>query len=567
MNRSKGLVRASTLIVVSLVLSLAIPFFPSLATSSNDITLGTTTNFSLVSGGVIVLDASARFAGNTPIQTALVAAVNLDTTTVARYTAAGVTNFIQNTDTATSALNDAIALRTQLESLTAVSRPAVIGNETVTAGNYYAVGGAAFDLTTPLVLDGGGDYNSIFVFRTPAAFTVTAGLNIRAINGAQPSHIFWVMTGAITIGANVTIPGTFISPAAITLGDHVVVNGSLLGTTAAAITLGANSVINHSTRTSLSSWSNVTKKYGDAAFAATPPTVAGSIPGAFSYSSETSTIVSVSGSTLNVVGVGSTRITTTFTPSNGFLYYSETATMVITVGIGSQVITWAPTTSILTTATPLTPSALATRLDTATVTYSVINAGTTACSIDSVTAVLSFTAAGSCVTGATAAATSLYDSATVSTTFVITIPTPTPTPAPPAPPAPDPVYIAAPVVTPSPSPSPTPSPLPTPEPSPSPAPQPTPTPTPSPTPEPTPSPLPSPTDPAVVAVRPSPQTPKPVVRITARPVPGVVLPEIFTAIEIAPIRRLPGSLWDSVHISLHHMAIGQEITITLKAIS
>jgi Ice-binding-like len=413
MNRSKGLARAAALVVVSLVLSLAIPLFPSLATSSNDIALGTTSNFSLVSGGVIVLGASAKFTGASSVQTALVAAVDLDSPTVVSYTAAGVTNFIQNTAPASTALSDAIALRSQLDSLTGVTRNAVLGNETITAGVYDALSGTAISIATPLVLDGGGDYNSIFVFRTPAAFNVAADLTIQAVNGAQPSHIFWVIAGAITIGARTAIPGTFISPTAITIGANDVINGSLLGTTAAAITIGASAVINHSTRTSLTSWSSVTKNYGDASFAAVPPAVIGSISGTFSYASETTTVISVSGSTFNVTGVGSTRITTTFTPTNGFLYYTETATMVISVGLGNQVITWAPNTSVLTTATPLTPSSLASRLDTATVTYSVTSAGTTGCSIDSVTAVLSFTAVGNCVTAATAAPTSLYESATV----------------------------------------------------------------------------------------------------------------------------------------------------------
>jgi hypothetical protein len=79
--------------------------------------------------------------------------------------------------------------------------------------------------------------------------------------------------------------------------------------------------------------------------------------------------------------------------------------------------------------------------------------------------------------------------------------------------------------------------------------------------------LPQPIDVAVVPVKIPPQTQKPVVRITARPVPGPIFQEILTAIEIAPVRKVSGSVWDSVHISMRHMAIGQEITITLKAIS
>jgi len=79
-------------------------------------------------------------------------------------------------------------------------------------------------------------------------------------------------------------------------------------------------------------WSGVSKNYGDSAFTVTAPTVTGSLPGSFTYSSATTSVISVSGSTLTVVGVGSSGITATFTPNDTTNYNSATTTMTVTVG-------------------------------------------------------------------------------------------------------------------------------------------------------------------------------------------------------------------------------------------
>lgn len=60
--------------------------------------------------------------------------------------------------------------------------------------------------------------SSVFILRTTAAINIAANLTISYIHGAQPSNIYWVAGAATTLGANTTIPGNFISGAAITTG-------------------------------------------------------------------------------------------------------------------------------------------------------------------------------------------------------------------------------------------------------------------------------------------------------------------------------------------------------------
>lgn len=84
-----------------------------------------------------------------------------------------------------------------------------------------------------------------------------------------------------------------------------------------------------------------------------------------------------------------------------------------------QTVTWSPTTSLLVSDSPRTPSSLASTNGNGTLSYSVVSAGSTGCSVASTTGVLTFSTAGSCTVRATAAATSTYLQGTADVVFVI----------------------------------------------------------------------------------------------------------------------------------------------------
>jgi uncharacterized repeat protein (TIGR02543 family) len=187
-----------------------------------------------------------------------------------------------------------------------------------------------------------------------------------------------------------------------------------------AATASATFTFNKATPT-FNSWSNVTKSYTDT-FTVTSPVVVGSVSGTFSYSSATTSVIGVSGTTLSADGVGTSVITATFTPTSTTDYNTATTTMTVTVNKASQTMAWTPTTSLLVTDSPVTFAA-ATALDSAVITYQVTGAGTTGCSVNSSTRVLTFSAAGSCMVLAQAAATDRYILTSISQTFTITLST------------------------------------------------------------------------------------------------------------------------------------------------
>lgn len=83
-------------------------------------------------------------------------------------------------------------------------------------------------------------------------------------------------------------------------------------------------------------------------------------------------------------------------------------------------LTWAPTnTSAYVSQSPLTPSAAATSNSSGAITYAVNSAGTTNCTVNSSTGVLTYTAAGNCVVRATVAAAGAYSTATLDKTFTL----------------------------------------------------------------------------------------------------------------------------------------------------
>jgi len=88
----------------------------------------------------------------------------------------------------------------------------------------------------------------------------------------------------------------------------------------------------------LGSLADVTKTYGDAAFALTKPTSAS--PGAFTYSSSNTNVATVSGNRVSIVGAGSATITATQAASGG--YGSVQTSASLTVDKANQVLTLSP---------------------------------------------------------------------------------------------------------------------------------------------------------------------------------------------------------------------------------
>jgi hypothetical protein len=197
------------IVISALVLSLcSIAVQPDQAQAGTDQYLGAAGNFQIVSGAAITLGG---------------AITGLD---------------MANTSTSALEVRDLSNALASLSATPAIAVPADLGGKTYLPGAYVAVGGAAFAMTTNVILDGKNDCESKFIFITPAAMNTTAGISITLINDAKASNIFWVVGGAITTGASNVLVGNFLSSAAITVGASSTFDGRFLAL--AAITVGAS---------------------------------------------------------------------------------------------------------------------------------------------------------------------------------------------------------------------------------------------------------------------------------------------------------------------------------------
>ncbi|MCU1481495.1 MAG: hypothetical protein JWQ19_2281 [Subtercola sp.] len=115
--------------------------------------------------------------------------------------------------------------------------PGALGGVTLLPGVYKLA--AAIGLTGVLTFDAGGDPSASFILVTGGAFTTAASSSMVLSGGALASRIFWVTTGAVTLGADSEFVGTALIGAAVTAGARATVTGRLLATNA-AVTLSAN---------------------------------------------------------------------------------------------------------------------------------------------------------------------------------------------------------------------------------------------------------------------------------------------------------------------------------------
>jgi len=102
--------------------------------------------------------------------------------------------------------------------------------------------GSTMLVSTPLVLDAGGNANAVWVFQIGSS--LTTGASVSLANGAQAKNVFWVPTLDATIGVGTVFYGNIVSGRDVTCVTGATVNGRILAgaTTAGTIALDSNTV-------------------------------------------------------------------------------------------------------------------------------------------------------------------------------------------------------------------------------------------------------------------------------------------------------------------------------------
>ena len=120
---------------------------------------------------------------------------------------------------------------------TATLAPLLGNGTTLTAGNYFIGQGAS--LSGTLTLDGGGNSNSVFIFKIQGALSSAANTQVLLTNGALACNVFWKVEGLVDLATNTVMKGNVVANnAAIVLQSGVSLEGRALSTTGAITVTG-----------------------------------------------------------------------------------------------------------------------------------------------------------------------------------------------------------------------------------------------------------------------------------------------------------------------------------------
>ena len=142
---------------------------------------------------------------------------------------------------------DAVALQAQSDLTTAYVQAAglpagvvatQLGGTSPVPGVYTdGPGGGGLNLTGTIILDGGGSYDSTWVFQSSSSLIVPGSVTL--INGAQACNLFWQVSSSATIGTGSAFAGTVLALTSITAQTGATIDGRLLARNG-TVTLDSN---------------------------------------------------------------------------------------------------------------------------------------------------------------------------------------------------------------------------------------------------------------------------------------------------------------------------------------
>lgn len=230
-----------TVLAVASVLGIAgLTMTPPIAHAAQaKVDLQTAAPFAILAGTPNITDVanSSVITGNVGLSPASGAGIGLIcsqvTGTIYTVNAAGPACRVQDGPLLVTAKNHLTAAFTDAAGRTPVTTvPTELGGTTKTAGVYDS-GSTTFQITAgagPLVIDGQGDPNAVFIFEmgfSGTGLTVGPGSTISLINQAQACNIFWRVDTA-TINTTAVFKGNILALNSITVANGANIEGRLL---------------------------------------------------------------------------------------------------------------------------------------------------------------------------------------------------------------------------------------------------------------------------------------------------------------------------------------------------
>jgi len=219
------------LLALLLVAMMAVPAISMAAQPT--VNLGTTASFAILAGTTITTTGPTTLTGDVGLHPG--------------------TAFVNTGVTLNGAahLTDAVALQAKNDLVTAYddaagravtsSEPVELGGLTLGPGVYDT--GGVLGLTGTLTLDGKGDPNSVFVFKSTSTLIAEVGSTVRLINKARYCRVFWVVPSSATLKTDSTFVGHIFAHTDIQMQHGASMQGQLLAQTG-EVTLDDNVIMN-----------------------------------------------------------------------------------------------------------------------------------------------------------------------------------------------------------------------------------------------------------------------------------------------------------------------------------
>jgi hypothetical protein len=191
-------------------------------TNPASVTLGTASNFAVLAGSGITDTNPSVIVGNAGSNPTVSNGLTGVEVTGTNYTASDAAVIAAKVASATT-YGD-ISTRPQ----SGVDIPTDLAAQNLTAGIYHSAAGTfGISGAGTLTLDGGGNPNSVFIFKADTTLITGGASSVVLTNGAQACNVFWAVGTSATLN-NTTFVGTIMAQASITDTGTSTVVGRLL---------------------------------------------------------------------------------------------------------------------------------------------------------------------------------------------------------------------------------------------------------------------------------------------------------------------------------------------------
>ncbi|MBI2075502.1 MAG: DUF3494 domain-containing protein [Candidatus Harrisonbacteria bacterium] len=213
------------------------------AASPVPINLGLAGKYAVLAGSGITNSRISTILGNvaiSPAGRASIVGLGVDEVTGKIYAADDVTTGVK--EDLAQAKSDLAAAYNDAASRTAdaVTLSGNIGGQTLAPGLYVSTGALELSSGT-LTLDGKGDPNAVWIFKSASELRLAMGRTIAITNGAQAQNVYWQVGTSATIGSGSIFRGIIMADQSIVLEPVVRLDGRALAKNG-SVTLAYNNV-------------------------------------------------------------------------------------------------------------------------------------------------------------------------------------------------------------------------------------------------------------------------------------------------------------------------------------